>query len=87
VWQPIAELPTQHVFAFGRPWNHLAESTGLRCEKALGLDGTCYGSNVPSRAVRVYILPGGQQLIVEWHAGSAGPPNAAETALLRKALM
>jgi hypothetical protein len=43
--------------------------------------------SAPSRAVRVYTLPCGQRLIVEWHAGGAGPPNAAETALLRKALM
>lgn len=26
VWQPIAELPAQEVFAFGAPWTRLAVS-------------------------------------------------------------
>jgi hypothetical protein len=50
-------------------------------------DGIDYGSRVRSRAVRVYALPSGQRLVVEWYTGSAGPPSAAETELLRAALM
>ncbi|MFG2169470.1 anti-phage DNA glycosylase Brig1 [Micromonospora chersina] len=86
VWEPIAELPVQDVFAFGRPWHDVAQALGLKETGTLGHGGTDYGSAVPSRAVRVYSLPSGQRLVVEWHAGAAGPPSAEETALLRKAL-
>ncbi|MDH6465056.1 hypothetical protein M2302_005257 [Micromonospora sp. A200] len=86
IWQPIAELPVQDVFAFGRPWNDLAQALGLPQKGSLGSGGTDYGSAVPSRAVRAYSLPSGQRLVVEWHAGAAGPPSAKETALLREAL-
>ncbi|PWU61499.1 hypothetical protein DLE60_05325 [Micromonospora globispora] len=86
VWQPIAELPVKEVFAFGRPWDDMAQALGLRITDKLGAGGSDYGSAVPSRAVRAYGLPSGQRLIVEWHSGSAGPPSAKETVLLRKAL-
>jgi hypothetical protein len=87
VWQPIAEFPAREVFAFGRPWNELVTALGLSCVTALGAGGHPYGSVVPSRAVRVYALPSGQRLIVEWHAGSAGPPSRNETAILKRALV
>ncbi|MFI7609528.1 anti-phage DNA glycosylase Brig1 [Micromonospora sp. NPDC049366] len=86
VWQPIAELPVRDVFAFGKPWNDVAAALGLPPTGALGAGGTPYGSTVPSRAVRTYGLPSRQRLVVEWHSGSAGPPSAKETALLRNAL-
>ncbi|MFC0505714.1 anti-phage DNA glycosylase Brig1 [Micromonospora costi] len=86
VWQPIAELPVGEVFAFGRPWDSLAQALRLPVVSMLGAGGRHYGSAVPSRAVRVYGLPSGQLLVVEWHAGSAGPPSAKETALLRSVL-
>ncbi|MGB2567115.1 anti-phage DNA glycosylase Brig1 [Micromonospora citrea] len=87
VWQPIAELPVEEVFAFGRPWHDLAQALGLPLTDRLGAGGSRYGSAVPGRAVRGYRLPTGQRLIVEWHPGAAGPPSAQETALLRKALV
>lgn len=86
VWQPISELPTPDVFAFGRPWEKLATDLGLPLRERLGVGGLDYGSAVPSRVVRVYELPSSQRLIVAWHSGSAGPPSAKETALLRHAL-
>ncbi|MEV4539795.1 hypothetical protein AB0J82_39085 [Asanoa sp. NPDC049518] len=86
VWQPLADLDVPDVFAFGRPWQALALSLGLRQTDSLGAGGRCYGSGVESRAVRTFDLPSGQRLVVEWHSGSAGPPSAAETALLRQAL-
>jgi hypothetical protein len=52
----------------------------------LGAGGDGYGSRVASRAVRTYGLESGQRLVVEWHTGRAGPPGAAETEILRKAL-
>ncbi|WP_446215547.1 anti-phage DNA glycosylase Brig1 [Micromonospora sp. IBHARD004] len=87
VWQPIAELPVQDVFAFGRPWDDIAQALGLREVGKLGFGGTDYGSAVHSRAVRIYGLSSGQRLVVEWHSGAAGPPSAKETALLRDALV
>ncbi|MFG2052844.1 hypothetical protein ACGFI9_02335 [Micromonospora sp. NPDC048930] len=84
VWEPIAELPVQDVFAFGRPWHDLAQALGLKETGTLGYGGADYGSAIASRAVRIYSLPSGQRLVVEWHAGAAGPPSAKETALLRK---
>lgn len=86
VWQPIAELPTTHVFAFGRPWYDLANNLGLPLTDGLGHGGRPYGSTVPNRAVRVYALPSGQHLVMEWHTGSATPPRATEVALLKTAL-
>ena len=86
VWQPLAELPVGEIFAFGRPWNHIASALGLRPLQMLGAGGDGYGSRVASRAVRTYGLESGQRLVVEWHTGRAGPPGAAETEILRKAL-
>lgn len=86
VWQPIADLPVTEVFAFGRPWHALATTLGLSLVAALGAGGDAYGSAVANRAVRVYALPSGQRLIVEWHTGSAGPPSSTEIGLLRHAL-
>ena len=86
VWQPIGELPTREVFAFGRPWDDLVTGLGLTCTDRLGLGGRDYGSAVRSRVVHVYLLPSGQRLIVEWHTGGAGPPSGPETSLLKAAL-
>lgn len=86
VIQPIAELPTPDVFAFGKPWNQLALTMDLPLVEALGRGGDDYGSQKPSRAVRIYELPHGQRLIVEWHGGGFGPPSESETGILRKAL-
>jgi hypothetical protein len=85
VWQPITELPVQDVFGFGRTWDRLASRT-LRLREALGAGGRQYGSSVASRAVRIYELPPGQRLIIEWHSGSVGPPRESEVAVLRRAL-
>src|SRR5262249_28448781 len=65
VWQPIGEIPVPYVFAFGKPWHHIADSLGLPLADALGFGGRPYGSAVPGRAVRVYQLPHGHSLVVE----------------------
>ncbi|MER7441282.1 hypothetical protein ABTW73_10865 [Micromonospora avicenniae] len=87
VWEPIAELPVQDVFAFGRPWDAVAQALRLPLTAELGSGGTDYGSKVKSRAVRIYSLPSGQRLLVEWHPGFAGPPSPEETKILRRALL
>ncbi|MEU1686891.1 hypothetical protein [Micromonospora sp. NPDC005707] len=87
VWEPIAELPVRDVFAFGRPWDGVAQALRLPLTAKLGSGGTEYGSTVTGRAVRIYSLPSGQRLVTEWHPGSAGPPSAPETEILRNALL
>ena len=79
VWQPLSEFAMPFVFAFGREWDTAAKALDLPCVRQLGRGGEDYGSLVASRSVRVYELPSGQRLVVEWHSGSAGPPNAIET--------
>lgn len=39
-----------------------------------------------SRRLRLFDLPGGRPLVILWHSGSAGPPNATETGVLKRAL-
>lgn len=87
VWDPIGELPVEDVFAFGRVWADVATALGLRLVDKLGAGGTPYGSSVASRAVRVFTLPSGQRVIVEWHQGGEGPPSAPEVELLKTALV
>jgi len=86
VWEPLAELPIDHLFAFGRPWEAVANALCLPLVDSLGRGGRRYGSPVVSRSVRVFELLSGQRLVIEWHEGSAGPPSAAEVDLLRLAL-
>jgi hypothetical protein len=86
VWQPIAELPVDLIFAFGSPWTAVAEGLKLPEVVRLGAGGLDYGSAVATRAVRVHDLPSGQRLVIEWHSGSALPPSAVELHRLRHAL-
>jgi hypothetical protein len=86
VWLPVSEIDTAYVFAFGKHWASLAEQLNLPTVACLGHGGEPYGSQVPSRAVRVHPLPSGQLLVIEWHAGSAGPPRRDETELLHRRL-
>ena len=39
VWQPIADLPTREVFAFGRPWDNLVSGLGLPTRPAVLPEG------------------------------------------------
>ena len=86
VWAPLGELDLPLVFAFGSEWGRVADQLELPLELQLGRGGIDFGSSVASRTVRLYRLPSGQQLVVEWHSGSAGPPSAAETEKLRAVL-
>jgi hypothetical protein len=89
VLDPIGEFSNvRDIFAFGKPWSSRLENLGLPLIDKLGngIDERDYGSSVASRSLRVYQLPCGKRIIVEWHSGSAGPPSAKETALLKAAL-
>jgi hypothetical protein len=68
------------------PWIALLDRLGARRALTLGKGGEPYGSTVPSRTVAVYELDG-YYLVAEKHAGSAGPPSAAETLVLKNALL
>ena len=91
VLDPIDELTNvRDVFAFGRPWESRLNELGLKLIDKLGKNKAQverdYGSKVASRSIRVFERPSGKRIIVGWHSGSAGPPNARETDLLKKAL-
>ena len=86
IWQPIAEIRSRDVFAFGKEWNALAQGLGLKCVDMLGKGGRPYGSQTPDRAVRIYELPADKRMVVEWHKGGSGPPSDAETRILKTAL-
>lgn len=81
VLDPIGELDTQHVFAFGKPWFGVPARIGLPAGRGLAVSWS-----TPSREARVYPLPSGQDLIVMAQNGYAGPPGAADTEALAKSL-
>ncbi|MEV8267707.1 hypothetical protein [Microbacterium sp. NPDC076911] len=81
VLDPIAELDTPHVFAFGKPWFGVPERLGLPAGRTLAAEWT-----TPSREARVYPLPSGQDLIVMAQNGYAGPPGERDTEALARAL-
>ena len=86
IWEPIAELGRPLVFAFGAPWFPiLRDHLELDVVASLGRGGDDYGSSVPSRSVVALEGPNGVKVVAERHAGSAGPPSAAETAKLKTA--
>lgn len=86
IWGPLHEFEVELVWAFGAAWRGQAELLRLPLQDSLGNGGRPYGSRVAGRAVRVYGLPSGQRLVVEWHSGGAGPPASDEVELLRRAL-
>lgn len=81
VLDPISELNTQHVFAFGKPWFGVPARIGLPPGRELPVSWA-----TPSREARVYSLPSGQDLIVMAQNGYAGPPGAADTEILARSL-
>lgn len=81
VLDPIGELNSSFVFAFGKPWFDVPRRLNLPAGRDLKVDWA-----TPSRASKVFPLPSGQDLIVLAQKGYAGPPGAADTAALAKAL-
>jgi hypothetical protein len=86
IFQPLGETGVRHVFAFGAEWFRVLDGLGLERLALLGRGAEPYGSNVTSRTVCVYQGHGDFVIVAGKHSGSAGPPSAAETALLRDAL-
>lgn len=81
VLDPIGELDTQHVFAFGKPWFSVPARIGLPAGRVLSARW-----EIPSREARIYSLPSGQDLIVMAQNGYAGPPGPGDTETLARAL-
>jgi len=87
VFAPIEELDAPPIFAFGAPWfSLLEEKLELQVCARLGVGGDPYPTQAAGRSVVVFSLPSGATVIALKHRGSAGPPSASETVLLREAL-
>jgi hypothetical protein len=86
VWEPVVATGAPIVFAFGAWWyDQLPTWPGMEIVDRLGVGGRDYGGN-STRSVLVLRPRVGPPVVVEKHAGAAGPPSAAETRLLREAL-
>ena len=87
IWAPLVQSGITIAFAFGAPWFEMLEDhLDLKVVARLGAGGDDYGSRVESRAVLVCEAPSGLRVIAEKHLGSAGPPAADETNLLRETI-
>ena len=86
VWEPIADLRSPVVFAFGAPWFALLPGLDVEVLEILGAGGQPYGSKVASRSVLVGRSGSGTLIIAEKHSGSAGPPSATEALILQDAI-
>ena len=84
VWDPIAEIDTQQVFAFGADWFGVCEDLGLPCLAKYGA-----GRPFPSGAtyqdwrLGIYELPSGQHVVVSAQPGYAGPPGLPRLEVMR----
>jgi hypothetical protein len=84
VWEPVAELASPGVFAFGKEWvGMLEDGLGLPILEQWGSGGRPWPGRVPSRSVAVFEAAARLRVVVEWHPGSAGPPAADEVEVLR----
>jgi hypothetical protein len=83
IWEPLADLAVELVFAFGKPWLDVCKQLGLREISHWGRGGDDFGSIVPSRAIVVFELPSHQRVVIVWQSGYAGPPGPDDTERLR----
>jgi hypothetical protein len=86
IWEPLAEISIELVFAFGKPWLRACQELGLPERGRWGRGGKNYGSTVSSRTVVEFELPSSQSVIVLWQSGYAGPPALDDTRRLRRLL-
>ncbi len=87
VWQPLADIPVELVFAFGKPWLKVCDALGLPEVGRWGHGGVDLGSPVASRAAVAFALPSGQWMVVSWQSGYAGPPGSEDTLRLRERVL
>jgi hypothetical protein len=84
VWQPLAEIDVEFVFAFGKPWLRQCEKLGL--PEVRHWDAAELGSPVESRTVVAFALPSRQWVVVSCQKGFAGPPKREDALRLRDRL-
>jgi 5-methylcytosine-specific restriction endonuclease McrA len=87
IWQPLADIPVELVFAFGKPWLGVCDALGLPEVGRWGRGGVDLGSPVASRAAVAFALPSGQWVVVSWQSGYAGPPGSEDALRLRERLL
>lgn len=87
VWEPLADIDVELVFAFGKPWLGVCDVLGLREVGRWGRGGVDLGSPVASRAAVAFALPSGQCVVVSWQSGYAGPPGSEDALRLRERLL
>nr|WP_199303581.1 MULTISPECIES: hypothetical protein [unclassified Synechocystis] len=85
VFQPLAEVQTRHIFAFGKPWDKVFQGLGLTEVRRYG-DGfqPLPGVSTPGWTVVIFrsalmTVP----IIVSWQQGYAGPPGKPRLQALR----
>jgi hypothetical protein len=86
IWEPLAELDVDLIFAFGSPWRRQCGLMRFETIKTWGRGGEDYGSNVASRIVTEHKINQRQRLVVISQAVYAGPPGTHDTELLRPRL-
>jgi hypothetical protein len=87
VWQPLADIQVELIFAFGKPWLGMCNALGLLEVGRWGRGGVDLGSPVASRAAVAFALPSGQWMVVSWQSGYAGPPGSADALRLRERIL
>lgn len=85
IWQPISEIDTESVFAFGKPWVAVCQQLGLPVLRWHGPGHETFpGPQTAGWNVVTFALQSGQRAVVSWQPGYAGPPGQARTATLRR---
>lgn len=87
VWQPLADVDVEFIFAFGKPWLEVCRALDLPEVGRWGQGGIDLGSAVASRSAVTFALPSGQWVVVSWQLGYAGPPGREDTVRLRERLL
>ena len=86
ILQPLAEVSTEHVFAFGSNWDAVCRLLGFRVLRRYGEGGEPFpGVACPGWKVVLCTAPGlGKEIVVSWQRGYAGPLGEQRTATLRR---
>jgi hypothetical protein len=82
LWDPLAEVDLDTIWAFGKHW--LTVATDLALVESDRWDGNHFST--PARAAVAFVLPSGQRLVVVWQLGYAGPPGDEDVRRLQALL-
>ncbi|WP_437605088.1 hypothetical protein WMF20_28365 [Sorangium sp. So ce834] len=85
VFQPLAEVETRYVFAFGRGWDDVCRGLGLPVVRRYGDGADPFpGASSPGWTVVVFrSATMAAPIIVSWQHGYAGPPGERRLETLR----